>query len=221
MQWVPGPYDGDVQQGAASGQSYRNAPRRDARLPSRSLGRLLRMRSSLLLVVLALPLPVLAAQTPRTARTSATTALPPFSGTWVLNSARSKVVERANGESRAVIQYDGKTWHYIHTHQAEESEKPDAWQTTLVVDSPTPHVVQGEDITFRSRIQRIGNAMLLTETGVTLNGQKTSNTVRYTLEDGGKTLVETETALGPLGKQVNVYVLEREGAVPADDKKND
>ena len=130
-------------------------------------------------------------------------------------------MQRSNGENRAIIQYDGKTWHYIHTHQAEDEEKPDAWQTTLVVDSPTPHVVQGEDITFRSRIQRIGNAMLLTETGITLNGQKTANTVRYTLEDGGKTLVETETAVGPLGKQLNIYVLEREGPEPEAATKKD
>jgi hypothetical protein len=179
------------------------------------------MRSHLLLLVLAVPLTGLAAQSSPRERGSASTTLPAFSGTWVLNPARSKVVQRSNGESRAVIQYDGKTWHYIHTHQAEEDEKPDAWQTTLVVDSPTPHVVQGEDITFRSRIQRVGNAMLLTETGVTLNGQKTANTVRYTLEDGGKTLIETETAVGPLGKQVNIYVLEREGEVPGSEKKID
>ena len=172
------------------------------------------------LFVFVLPASGLSAQSHR-ASASSTAPLPAFSGTWVLNPARSKVAQRANGESRAIIQYDGKTWHYIHTHQAEEDDKPDAWQTTLVVNSPTPHVVQGEDIVFRSRIQCVGNAMLLTETGVTLNGQKTSNTVRYTLEDGGKTLVETETSFGPLGKQVNVYVLEREGGVPAGDKKDD
>jgi hypothetical protein len=179
------------------------------------------MRSSLLLVVLALPLARLSAQSPHAARSSATPTLPAFSGTWVLDPARSKVVQRTNGESRAIIQYDGKTWRYIHTHQAEEDEKPDAWQTTLVVDSPTPHVVQGEDITFRSRIQRVGNTMLLTETGLTLNGQKTSNTVRYTLEDSGNTLVETETAVGPLGRQVNIYVLRREGPAPGAATKAD
>ncbi|AFL88983.1 hypothetical protein Terro_2747 [Terriglobus roseus DSM 18391] len=181
------------------------------------------MRSSLLLVALALPPALLSQQSTHSTRGAATTTLPAFSGTWVLNPTRSKVVQRSNGESRAIIQYDGKTWHHIHTHQADEEGKPDAWQTTLIVDSPTPHVVQGEDITFRSRIQRVGTAMLLTETGTTLNGQKTTNSVRYTLEDGGKTLVETETAVGPLGKQVNIYVLEREGsgATGEHDKKVD
>jgi hypothetical protein len=175
------------------------------------------MRASVLFLVL-LSLAQAGAQPATRAAHAAAATLPAFTGTWVLNPGRSKVVQRTTGESRAVIQYDGKTWHYIHTHQAEPDDKPDAWQTTLVVDSPTPHVVQGEDITFRSRIQRAGSAMLLTETGLTMNGQKTSNTVRYTLEDGGKTLVETETAIGPLGKQVNVYVLEREGAAPEPEK---
>jgi hypothetical protein len=170
-------------------------------------------------VVLALPV-LLSAQSAHPAtRTASSAALPAFSGTWVLNPGRSKVIQRTGGESRAIIQYDGKTWHYIHTHLAEDEEKPDAWQTTLVVNSPTPHVVQGDDIVFRSRIQRVGNAMVLTETGVTLHGQKTSNTVRYTLQDSDKTLVETETAIGPLGKQTNIYVLEREGSVP--EKKAD
>ena len=179
------------------------------------------MRSSLLFVVLALTPVVAGAQTARNAGGPSIKPLPAFSGTWVLNPARSKVVQRSNGESRAIIQYDGKTWHYIHTHQAEEEGKPDAWQTTLIVGSPTPHVVQGEDITFRSRIQRVGNAMLLTESGVTLNGQKISNTVRYTLEDNDGTLVETETSVGPLGKQVNIYVLEREGSKPGAAEKVD
>ena len=190
-------------------------------MPWLPLGSLLRMKLLPLVFFLALPLTGLSAQSRRAPATSGPGALPAFSGTWVLNPGRSRVAQRSNGESRAIIQYDGKTWHYIHTHQADDEEKPDAWQTTLIVNSATPHVVQGEDITFRSQIHSAGNAMVLTETGVTLHGQKTSNTVRYTLEDGGKTLVETETAIGPLGKQVDVYVLEREGSAPAWDKKDE
>lgn len=149
-----------------------------------------------------------ASSKPNTAATSPKT-LPPFSGTWILNTKRSKLTHAIPGESKAVIQYDGKTWHYIHAHQESPNDEPEAWQVTLVVNSPKLHVEQGEEITFRSRIRPQGNAMVLEEWGVTGHGQKIHNTVRYTLEDGGNTLVQTEVSVGPLGPERNVYVLER------------
>lgn len=147
---------------------------------------------------------------------AADTPMPQFSGTWILNTKRSQLIQRATGESRAIIQYDGKTWHYIHTHQSEDEDKPDEWQTTMEVGSAKMHTSTGDDITFQSRMVREGSALVMQETGVTANGQHVRNTVRYTLQDNGNTLVETETSVGPLGPQKNIYVLEREGTRPAD-----
>ena len=48
-----------------------------------------------------------------------------------------------------------------------------------------------------------------------LGNASITNTVRYTLENGGNTLIETETSVGPLGPEHNIYVLNRYGAVPA------
>src|SRR5580704_937514 len=74
--------------------------------------------------------------------------LPPFSGTWLLNMQRSKIEgERPNGKSRAVIQYDGKTWHYIHIKWNGYDQQEDAWQVTLVVGSPVFHVEKEEPLT--------------------------------------------------------------------------
>ncbi len=173
--------------------------------------------SAVLCTMLSGSLPGAAAQTkpatkPKTEAADAP--LPKFSGTWILNPTRSKLIQRATGESRAIIQYDGKTWHYIHTHQSEDEEKPDEWQTTMEVGSTKMHTSTGDDITFQSRMVREGSALVMQETGVTANGQKVRNTVRYTLEDNGNTLVETETSVGPLGPQKNIYVLEREGTRP-------
>jgi hypothetical protein len=155
-----------------------------------------------------------AAPHPKPPTATAATRLPPFSGTWILNNQRSKLLRKIGGESKAIIQYDGKTWHYIHSHQDSPTDLPDQWQTTLVVDSPNYKTVQGEDIVFHSRITRQGSALLFLERGETLHGQKFRNTIRYTLEDDGNTLIEAETAIGPLGPQHNLYVLNREGSLP-------
>ena len=163
-------------------------------------------------VATALLYPTLPAQTSKVnlgAKVPAAKALLPFSGTWILNPHRSKLTRSIEGESKAVIQYDGKTWHYIHSHQETPNDEPEAWQMTLDVNSSKLHVEPGDEVTFRSRIRQQGNAMLLEEWGTTGHGQKIHNTVRYTLEDNNNTLVQTEVSVGPLGPVRNVYVLER------------
>jgi hypothetical protein len=42
-------------------------------------------------------------------------------------------------------------------------------------------------------------------------GQHTRNTVTYTLEDDGNTLIELEKEKGPIGTETNRWVLERQG----------
>lgn len=183
------------------------------------------MTHRLLLLSLALSLPATAplAQSvaPSHARPAPTQSalktpakLPPFSGTWILDPKRSQLSQRINGESKAIIDYDGKTWHYVHSHQQTPEEEPDQWQTTLVVDSPKYNTTQTEEIVFHSRIIRQGNALVFSEYGVTLHGQKMRNTVRYTLEDDGNTMIQSETTVSPLGPQHNLYVLHREGTQP-------
>lgn len=149
--------------------------------------------------------PTRAAHPPAAAAT-----LPPFSGAWVLDTKRSVITERITGRSTAVIAYDGKTWHYTHRHQSSPDTEPEAWQITLPVDSPKFQVQPAEDITFRTRIQRRGSALVLEQYGVTQHGQKIHNTTRYTLSQDGNTLTEVETSVGPLGPVKNTYILVRD-----------
>ena len=138
--------------------------------------------------------------------------LPTFSGTWVLNTKRSKIEgPRVGGISQAVIEYDGKTWHYIHSHMENTLSLPDTWQTTMVVGSPVFHVYKEEPLTFRTRIYRQGSALVLLEYVRTDKGQRITTTTRYTLEDDDNTLIETEKSVGPLGTETNRWVLERQG----------
>jgi hypothetical protein len=137
-------------------------------------------------------------------------ALPPFSGSWVLEPNRSVISQRIPGRSTAVISYDGKTWHYTHRHQSSPDAQPEAWQITLTVDSPAFQIQRSEEITFRTRIQRRGNTLVLEQYGATYHGQKIHNTTRYSISDDGNTLTESETSVGPLGPEKNTYVLLRD-----------
>jgi hypothetical protein len=168
--------------------------------------------ASLLLMTLSWPLLFASAQsTPARPRSASPQTLPPFSGTWLLNLSRSKVSsERPTGTSRAVIQYDGKNWRYIHIHWNRYDQQEDKWQVRLLVGSSAYHVEKEEPLTFRSRISRQGDAMVLSEYLRTDKGQRAHTTTRYTLADGGNTLIEDERTEGPLGPVINRWVLERE-----------
>ena len=173
-------------------------------------------RLRILLLLLSLPIAPSLAQSatqshPGPAAVKPAAKLLPFSGTWILDPKRSQLSQRINGESKAIIDYDGKTWHYVHSHQQTPEDEPDQWQTTLVVDSPKYNTTQSEEIVFHSRIIRQGNALVFSEYGATRRGQKMRNTVRYTLEDDGNTMIQSETTVSPLGSQHNLYVLHREG----------
>ncbi|MEO6801777.1 MAG: hypothetical protein ABI197_00885 [Granulicella sp.] len=136
----------------------------------------------------------------------------PFSGTWFLNQKRSSIEgTRPQGKSKAVIQYDGKTWHYIHTQMNGYDQLDDTWQITMAVNSPTYHTEREEPLTFRSRIRTVGNSLVMDEYVRTDKGQHTRNTVTYTLQDDGNTLIELEKEKGPIGTETNRWVLERQG----------
>jgi len=135
--------------------------------------------------------------------------VPPFSGTWILNMRRSKV-EAAHPpvSGEAVILYDGKSWHFRRTHKTAAG-KEDTWSIELVVGSQKFHIEKDGPLVFRSHMYRDGDALVLAEDITASDGQKAKNTVRYTLEDDGNTLIESEKEETPAGNETNRWVLER------------
>ena len=144
-------------------------------------------------------------------------ALPRFSGTWILDNEQTHLQRERipEGESRAVIEYDGKTWHYVHTHLEGGDTLPDSWQIQMVVDSPIMHTERVEAVTFHSRIRRVGKTLVMSENGTDPNHQHVYNTVTYSLEDDGNTLIQEERSKGPLGTIMNHWVLRRAATGPA------
>ena len=147
--------------------------------------------------------------------------LPRFSGTWILDHEHTYLQRDRipGGESRAVIEYDGKTWHYVHTHLEGGDTLPDSWQIRMVVDSPKLHTERVEGVTFHSRIRRVGETLVMSENGTDPNHQHVYNTVTYFLQNDGNTLIQEERSKGPLGTVVNHWVLQRAGmgSTPAAD----
>ena len=134
---------------------------------------------------------------------------PPFSGTWVLNMERSKV-EAAHPpvSGEAVIRYDGKTWHFKRTHRSTAG-KVDVWSIDLVVGSPKFHVEKDGPYVFHTRMFRDGDSLVLAENITASDGQMGRNTVRYSLEDNGSTLIADEKEETPVGNETNRWVFER------------
>jgi hypothetical protein len=176
--------------------------------------------------------------------TANSTTLPPFSGTWALDLQRSTIQgQRPAGTGQVVIQYDGRIWRYRHIHSNNYGQVSDDWDTTLVVGAKTLHVAREEPLTFRSRIylekaasqkaasqpatsqpaDHLSDTLVLQEYVRTDRGGRARNTVRYSLEDGGATLIETEKSSGPMGTETNRWVLHRQSpgdAPPPIDRKD-
>jgi len=158
---------------------------------------------------LALCLLALTTLTPAQNKTQPKT-IPPFTGTWTLDLHRSTFEGKAHPPIAAevVIRYDGTHWHRWRSHTAPDG-KVDAHAVDLIVDSPKPLVIKDGPITFYSRITHDGDALVLKEDIVANTGEKATNTVRYTLEDNGKTLVEFEQEVTPEGNETNRWVSTR------------
>ena len=135
--------------------------------------------------------------------------VPKFTGTWKLDMTRSKL-EAAHPPvaSTAWIQYDGKDWHYKRTH-VYTGGRSETWLMELTVDSNLTHMEKDGPLTFYTKMHKEGLGLVMVEDIQAMDGEKASNTVRYSLMDGGKTLVETEHEVTPKGNELNRWVFQR------------
>jgi hypothetical protein len=139
-----------------------------------------------------------------------TPAVPAFSGTWILDLHRTTFEGKPHPPIAAtvIIRYDGTHWHRWRSHTAPDG-KVDTSSMDLIVGSSKPLVVKEGPLTFYSYITRDGDALVLKEDIVANTGEKATNTVRYTLEDSGNTLVEFEQEVTPAGNETNRWVSTR------------
>jgi hypothetical protein len=136
--------------------------------------------------------------------------VPPFTGTWTLDLHRTTFVGKPHPPiaAKVIIRYDGTHWYRWRSHTGPDG-KVDAHSMKLIVDSAKPLVVKDGPVTFYSYIRRDGDALVLNQDIVANTGEKATNTVRYTLEDSGNTLVEFEQEVTPAGNETNRWVSTR------------
>lgn len=158
------------------------------------------VRTSVLLAVLALaPLSV-----------AARAALPDLSGQWTLSLQRSQIDPRIGGGLEAgTVQVTQNAERLAFARVFLRGGKEERSGYELPLNGAEKAVTEGQMVR-RSHLEWEGEALVLRERIAAPQGEAT-NTVRYRLLDGGKTLEARETFRGPRFQYDNVWVFDRKG----------
>jgi hypothetical protein len=134
-------------------------------------------------------------------------AKPDLSGTWVLNLERSRLQINIKLE-RGTFTIDHKEPDFRFSRVFVIDGKEDSLSYSLTTDG-REKVTKEPGRTTTSRLYWDGEVLVLDERTVLGDGREATNVVRYSLVDGGKTLVAEEKFRGPLRKHDNLWVAER------------
>jgi hypothetical protein len=132
---------------------------------------------------------------------------PDFSGTWVLNLQKSHL-EADFGTQSGTFTVDHKEPAFRFRRVFIAGGKEDAASYELTTDGHEK-VVPGPGRTTTSRLYWDGDVLVLDEKIVLADGRAATNVVRYSLSDGGRTLVADEKFRGPFHKHDNLWVADR------------
>jgi hypothetical protein len=132
---------------------------------------------------------------------------PDFSGTWVLNLEKSKlqIQEKLDGASFTI---DHKEPAFRFSRVFVVGGKEDALSYALTTDGKEK-IVAEPGRTTTSRLYWDGDVLVLDERIVLKDGREATNVVRYSLRDGGRTLVAEEKFRGPFHKHDNLWIADR------------
>ena len=134
---------------------------------------------------------------------------PAFTGTWKLNSTKSKLQTSISPSTSTVtITFNGTHWHYQRTHEYS-ARKPESFYIDLDLNAPNPHIENDGPFTFASRLTREGATLVLYQDITASNGQKATSTIRYTLSSNAQTLTELEHKQTPSHEETNRWVFDR------------
>ncbi len=142
-----------------------------------------------------------------TAGSAAAPPKPDFSGTWVFNPSRSQLQIKLALES-GVFTIDHREPLFRFSRVFVVAGKEDALSYDLTTDGQEK-VEEGPARTTTSRLYWDGDVLVLDERIVLKDGRRAVNVVRYSLQDGGRTLVADEKFRGPIRKYDNHWVADR------------
>jgi hypothetical protein len=134
-------------------------------------------------------------------------AKPDFSGTWIIDFAKSRLQIQAKIESgEFTIDHKDPDFRFDRVFTVEG--KKDETSYALTTDGKVK-VEELADRTLRSRLFWDGDVLVFDVRIVLKNGREATNVVRYSLREGGRTFVAEEKFRGPKLQYDNVWVAER------------
>ncbi len=132
---------------------------------------------------------------------------PDLTGTWVLNLEKSRLQIEDKIESGTFrIEHKEPVFRFSRVFVVDGKE--DALSYDLTTDGKEK-IENGPGRTTTSRLYWDGDVLVLDERIVLKDGRQATNVVRYSLQDGGRTLVAEEKFRGPLRKHDNLWVADR------------
>ena len=137
-------------------------------------------------------------------------AKPNFSGTWVLNTAASKLeLKNPPIASTFTIQHREPNFHLKRTHVFANGKR-DTWGIDLITDGK--HKVVRKDGPARdvTRMYWDNAVLVLEEKETAPDGSFGTNVVRYTLSEDGKTMTASEHEEYPGGQLTNKWVFDKQ-----------
>jgi hypothetical protein len=132
---------------------------------------------------------------------------PDFSGTWALDLEKCHLQADFGIQSGTfTIDHREPVFRFSRVFVAGGQE--DALSYELTTDG-TEKIDQGPGRTKTSRLSWDGDVLVLDERTVLADGRAATNVVRYSLRDGGRTLVAEEKFRAPVHQHDNIWVAGR------------
>ena len=132
---------------------------------------------------------------------------PDLTGTWILNLEKSRLQIGDKIESGTfTIEHQEPQFRFSRVFLAGGRE--DSTSYALTTDGKEK-IENGPGRTTSSRLYWDGDVLVLDERIVLKDGRQATNVVRYSLQEGGRTLVAEEKFRGPIRKYDNHWVADR------------
>lgn len=149
---------------------------------------------------------------------SAAAEKPDFSGTWIFNAQKSRLQVPAMLES-GIFTIDHREPVFRFSRVFVIGGREDALSYELTTDG-REKIEKLADRTITSRLYWDGDALVLKNRIVLLDGREAINTVRYKLLNDGRMFVAEEEFRGPLRKHDNLWVADLKASPKNPDKRS-
>ncbi len=157
-----------------------------------------RARAATVLALALIPVTLLVASAP---------GKPDLSGVWTLSLEKSRLQAGARIESGTfTIEHKEPEFRFHRVFRVGGQE--DAVSYDLTTDG-REKVEEEPGMTTTSRMYWDGDVLVLDQKVVLKDGRQATNVVRYSLRNGGRTLVAEESFRGPFRKYDNLWVADK------------